>query len=61
MIGRAELGRAVVVVDLPEAANAGFVQRAQVVLAVGIVVFAELLEGADLCQAEVDPVFGTGG
>ena len=47
-IGRAELGGAVVVIDLPEVADAALVDRAEVVLAVGIVVVGEGVEGADL-------------
>jgi len=34
-VGRAHLGRAVVAVDLPEVADAGFVDGAEIVLAVG--------------------------
>ena len=46
--GEPNLGRAVVVVDLPKAADAALVDRAEVVLAVGIVVVGEGVEGADL-------------
>ena len=46
--GEPNLGRAVVVLDLPEAADAALVDRAEVVLAVGIVVVGEDVEGADL-------------
>src|SRR5208283_1658383 len=42
--------RRLIQVDLPEAADAGFVHRAEVVLAVRIVIVAEGLEGADLRQ-----------
>ena len=49
-IGRAELGRAVVVLDLPEAADAALVDRAEVVFAMRIVVVGEDVEGADLRQ-----------
>ena len=49
-IGRAELGGAVVVLDFPEAADAALVDRAEVVLAVGIVVVGEGVEGANLRQ-----------
>jgi hypothetical protein len=47
-VGRAHLGLAVVVVDLPEAADAAFVDGAEVVLAMRIVVLGEGVEGADL-------------
>ena len=53
-IGRADLGRAVVVVQLPEAANAALVDRAEVVLAVGIVVVGEGVEGANLLEGASD-------
>ena len=53
-IGRADFGRAVVVVDLPEAADAALVHRAEVVFAVGIVVVGEGVEGADLLRAASD-------
>ncbi len=48
--GEPNLGGAVVVVDLPEAADAAFVDRAEVVFAVGIVVVGEGVEGANLRQ-----------
>src|SRR4029077_20874767 len=48
--GGDHLGRAVVVLDLPEAADAALVDRAEVVLAVGIVVVGEGVEGANLLQ-----------
>jgi hypothetical protein len=51
-IGRAELGRAVVAIDFPEAADAALVDRSEVVLIVGIVVAGEDVEGANLCRSE---------
>jgi hypothetical protein len=41
------LHRAVVVVDLPEAADAAFIDSAEVVFAMGIVVRGEGVEGAN--------------
>ena len=40
--------RRLIQIDLPEAADAGFVHRAEVMLAVGIVVVGEGVEGANL-------------
>ena len=51
-IGRAKLGLAVVVIDLPKAAFAGFVDRAEVMLAVRVVVLAEGVEASDLLKSE---------
>ena len=47
-IGRQHLHLAVVVVDLPEAADAAVLDDAEVVFAVGVVVLAEGVEGAHL-------------
>jgi hypothetical protein len=44
-IGGAHLGRAVAVVDLPKAADATFVDRAEVMFAVWVVVLGEGVEG----------------
>ena len=51
-VGRAELGGAVVAIDFPKVADAALVDRAEVVLAVRIVVFGEGVEGADLRRSE---------
>ena len=48
--GEPNLGGAVVVLDFPEAADAALVDRAEVVLAMGIVVVGEGVEGANLCE-----------
>ena len=47
-VGRAELGGPVIAIDFPVVADAAFVDRAEVVLAMGIVVFGEGIEGAHL-------------
>ena len=49
-IGGAEFGRAVVAVDLPEAADAALVDRAEVVFAVRIVVGGKDIERAYLVE-----------
>jgi hypothetical protein len=49
-VRRAEFGGAVIAIDFPEVADAGFVHRAEVVFAVGIVVVGEGVEGANLLQ-----------
>jgi hypothetical protein len=47
-IGGAHLCRAVVVVDLPKAADAAVVDQAEVMFALWVVVLGEGVEGADL-------------
>src|SRR5271167_3378504 len=49
-VRRAEFGGAVIQIDFPEVADAGLVDRAEVVFAVGIVVFGEVVEGANLLE-----------
>src|SRR5271157_2557581 len=55
-VRRAEFGGAVVVFDLPEAADAALVDRAEVVLPMGIVVVGEGVEGADLREQRLAPL-----
>lgn len=49
-VGRAKLSFLVVVVDLPEAAHAGFVDGAEIMLLMRVVRVAEGVEASDLLQ-----------